>query len=576
MKHKWLTFFVIVGLLMTSSGTVLAQEPLPPGDPATLSKSALAIPKTGSINLADVSSLGASSTIDNGDFEQGSGVGWGESSSNNYTLVIDSINLPITPRGSWAAWLGGADNETSVISQSNISISSPANLHLSYWIGSTDICSFDFGTIKINTTTLQTLDLCSSNNTTDWVDLSIDLSAYNGQTVTLSISATTDVSDVSNFFIDDVYLDGATGNQTLTVSKNGTGSGAVTSNPSGINCGSTCSYGFANNASVTLTASAVSGSTFTGWSGAGCSGTGACIVTMNASQSVTATFTQVSINWGLSATQVDNDVDFITLSIQGGSPPQSHWYNPNGIEVSPTCGFGTISEGIFVQGIYVGRKDYFYINGCNRMPGQYRVQVGTTIDLTFTINAIAAAPGAFNKTGPSNGSAGSTSPTLSWSASSGAASYEYCYDTTNDDACSGWISAGTGTAKIPAGLSPSTTYYWQVRAINADGTTYADGSGTDYWSFVTASGASLCAVGTHPNIVFNDNLESGLANWSFVNGASTRWQYDSPYGLASHSGAHFLYANDSPAAITDATASLVPIAIPANETVEKTNFESKD
>jgi hypothetical protein len=77
---------------------------------------------------------------------------------------------------------------------------------------------------------------------------------------------------------------------TLTVSKNGSGSGTVTSNPVGINCGSTCSYSFANNTVVTLTASPTSPYVFGGWSGAGCSGTGTCTVTMSSAQSVSATF----------------------------------------------------------------------------------------------------------------------------------------------------------------------------------------------------------------------------------------------------------------------------------------------
>ena len=42
---------------------------------------------------------------------------------------------------------------------------------------------------------------------------------------------------------------------------------------------------------MTLTALTNSGSTFSGWSGGGCSGTGTCTVTMNAATSVTATFT---------------------------------------------------------------------------------------------------------------------------------------------------------------------------------------------------------------------------------------------------------------------------------------------
>jgi protein MpaA len=41
---------------------------------------------------------------------------------------------------------------------------------------------------------------------------------------------------------------------------------------------------------VTLTATAATGSTFAGWSGAGCSGVGTCEVTMSAAESVTATF----------------------------------------------------------------------------------------------------------------------------------------------------------------------------------------------------------------------------------------------------------------------------------------------
>ncbi len=77
---------------------------------------------------------------------------------------------------------------------------------------------------------------------------------------------------------------------TLSVSKSGTGSGTVTSSPSGISCGSTCSSSFTNGSSVTLTATAASGSTFSGWSGA-CSGTGSCTVTMSSDKSVTATFT---------------------------------------------------------------------------------------------------------------------------------------------------------------------------------------------------------------------------------------------------------------------------------------------
>ncbi len=74
----------------------------------------------------------------------------------------------------------------------------------------------------------------------------------------------------------------------LTVTKSGTGTGTVTSNPAGINCGSICSAAYDGNTSVTLTAIPATGSVFVGWSGdADCSDGS---VTMNANKTCTATF----------------------------------------------------------------------------------------------------------------------------------------------------------------------------------------------------------------------------------------------------------------------------------------------
>ena len=75
--------------------------------------------------------------------------------------------------------------------------------------------------------------------------------------------------------------------ETLNVSV--AGSGAVTSSPSGISCPSLCTMNFSSSTPVTLTATPSGGATFTGWSGA-CSGTGSCVVTMNALASATAIF----------------------------------------------------------------------------------------------------------------------------------------------------------------------------------------------------------------------------------------------------------------------------------------------
>ena len=115
-------------------------------------------------------------------------------------------------------------------------------------------------------------------------------------------------------------------------------------------------------------------------------------------------------------------------------------------------------------------------------------------------------PAAFGKTSPASGASGlSSSPTLRWGASTGATSYQVCYDTTNDGACSSsWASTGTSTSTALSSLAAG-TYYWQVRAQNAGGTTDADGG--VWWSFAVA--------GTQPPGAFSKttpaNGASGLA-----------------------------------------------------------------
>lgn len=77
--------------------------------------------------------------------------------------------------------------------------------------------------------------------------------------------------------------------RSLSISKTGTGTGTVTSSPSGIQCGTTCSHWFPRNSAVTISAAPAADSFFSGWSGQSDCSDGS--VTMSANRSCTATFT---------------------------------------------------------------------------------------------------------------------------------------------------------------------------------------------------------------------------------------------------------------------------------------------
>jgi hypothetical protein len=81
---------------------------------------------------------------------------------------------------------------------------------------------------------------------------------------------------------------------TLDVTKSGTGTGTVTSSPSGINCGGDCTNDYTDGQNVILTASPSSGSTFVGWTGCDIPNGNECTVMMNADKTVNAQFTQIT------------------------------------------------------------------------------------------------------------------------------------------------------------------------------------------------------------------------------------------------------------------------------------------
>ncbi|MEZ4636272.1 MAG: hypothetical protein R2856_15135 [Caldilineaceae bacterium] len=93
--------------------------------------------------------------IDNGDFDLGPNGDWDESSvlfGGTGSLIMSSNDLPeglLPHSGNYAVWLGGGYNEEATLAQSVAFGGDVEELIYQYWIGSADLCGYDFLYVKI-------------------------------------------------------------------------------------------------------------------------------------------------------------------------------------------------------------------------------------------------------------------------------------------------------------------------------------------------------------------------------------------------------------------------------------------
>lgn len=159
--------------------------------------------------------------------------------------------------------------------------------------------------------------------------------------------------------------------------------------------------------------------------------------------------------------------------------------------------------------------------------GAVRVLVNAAVDIWSRLAEVEvysvgppSAPEPFNKMSPLPNSAEqlSSAVSLTWQGSSGASSYEYCVDLTNDATCdSGWISTNAREASL-SGLADGATYYWQVRAVNSTGVRMAD-SGS-WWPFTTSDGRrmNVAAAARGARAIASSTHSAGYAASGVING----------------------------------------------------------
>jgi len=173
--------------------------------------------------------------------------------------------------------------------------------------------------------------------------------------------------------VDEVYSTIGDDEFTLTVTRNGSGTGFVNSSPPGISCGSDCSNDYFQGTLVTLAAVPSSGSTFAGWIGCPLPNGSQCFNTVDADRTITATF----------------DRDEFVLSVErAGSGSGSVVSTPLGIACGSDCE-ESFDEGTLVT-LFANAStgsEFAGWDNCPMADGNvclYSVTADRTITATFT------------------------------------------------------------------------------------------------------------------------------------------------------------------------------------------------
>src|SRR5579859_2027030 len=235
----------------------------------------------------------------------------------------------------------------------------------------------------------------------------------------------------------------------------------------------------------------------------------------------------------------------------------SPWTNPNNtgtfsssnypgeaVLVYPgsTVGVTGVAPSMRLKWIRDGVEDYEYVNLLKQAgKGSWALPIVQSVGLNWTtwtrdINALASVrmqlgqeldalgggsssspPSAPGSPSPASGGINvSTTPTLTWAASSGATSYDVYFGTSSSPALAKNV---TATSYQPGTLTSSTIYHWKVVAKNTSGST-----SSAVWSFTTV--ASSPVASGPATVSASPSSGTGLSQlFSFVYSDSIGYQY---------------------------------------------------
>lgn len=277
----------------------------------------------------------------------------------------------------------------------------------------------------------------------------------------------------------------------LSVATSGTGTGTVSG--TGISCGSTCSGSYPSGTVLTLTATPSTGSTFAGWSGGGCSGTGTCTVTMNAATTVTATFNSTVSTYTITATAGSNGsiTALNNSSVSTASSGTSTITMANvtkgasqSFSITPSTGYQV--TGVSVDGVSVGAVTSYTFNNVVANHA-LSATFGTTAPTSYTITASAGSGGTISPSGSvAVASGGSKSFTIT--PSSGYTISDVKVDGTSVGAVSSYTFsslAANRTISATFAATTTTTAHWKEVTTSTTAGQYGTAKYMQ-WSPVTA------------------------------------------------------------------------------------------
>ncbi len=334
---------------------------------------------------------------------------------------------------------------------------------------------------------------------------------------------------------DSVTVPGTTpASDQLMVNKAGPGSGTVTSSPSGIDCGSTCSAAFSSGASVTLTATPAGSSTFTGWGG-DCSGTGTCTLSMDKAHVVLANFSAPGTTYSLTVNAGNNGS--VTPS---GATTRAAGEVVN-ITATPNSGFHFVNWtgnwGMIAH--TTGAATTITMNGNYTITANFAANTSTSYSLTTRV------AGSGTVTAPASSPSSYTSGTVVTLSASASAGYHFVNWTGLINTVANPKSASTtvvmnGNYVIQANFAPNSGItYTLTTAVSPGGSgtispaagdhtynegevvpvtaTPASGYVFDHWSGA-CSGSSTCSVTMNANKSVTANFVAVTSILGDVNG----------------------------------------------------------